>query len=231
MKNIIEMADDEILKLTNEDLELMIKYNKAIEGIKLLTAPIEPKYKEIPKPDVLVYFNEFIGSDKTFINRKDVEAIINILLNSKINYTTYDSKVGYDIYFLKGDIKNTYGEGIFEVRSKNVYSAILWEQVKDTHKENRILKDQYTKDLNEYNSNKNDSEYISQQVYDTYYAVINKYDTFNKYNNMFINEYLPLANNDYDIAMNFICKAYNLNEDQINFIKEHNEFTKEEQIV
>jgi hypothetical protein len=55
MKYIDDYTKEEILNLTDEDIERVIKIGLANAGLKLPKRPEEPNYNEIPEGDVILF--------------------------------------------------------------------------------------------------------------------------------------------------------------------------------
>lgn len=49
-------------------------------------------------------------------------------------------------------------------------------------------------------------------------SIENKYYEYNKYLRIFLEDYLPIANNDEDMAMKFLIKAYTITNEQKEYI-------------
>ena len=86
MKKITELSEKEILDLTIEDVELMIKLKKAEEGIKLLPKPKEPIYFDIKAPDVVVYSCILFGDNLVFEDIEELNKVINVIKNTASKY-------------------------------------------------------------------------------------------------------------------------------------------------
>jgi len=67
MKSIIELTEQEIRNLSYDDVELLIKFRKLEEGIKLVDKPEPPLYHGVPKADHTVYKVNFLGGSLVLI--------------------------------------------------------------------------------------------------------------------------------------------------------------------
>lgn len=227
MKNITELTEQEILALSQEDINLMIKLAKAEAGIKFIKEPTVPNYIKIPDPDVTVWYIQLLGSSAVFTNRSEVEKIYEQLIASKsLMYSTYEGS-DYNLYHIKGTYSDSYSKNFANIETKKVYSLALWNTIKDNADTNKKLKTEYEKDLREYNDNQSSAKDIINNINSKIYEVVKKYNTLNNYVDIFINEYIPLADDIFETAMKFMNKAYTLNEDEIKYITDYYNSPKE----
>ena len=61
MKKLNEMTELEILALTDDQIEKIVKYRKAEEGVVLMEKPIEPSYEEEPNKDITLYTSSWLS--------------------------------------------------------------------------------------------------------------------------------------------------------------------------
>jgi hypothetical protein len=210
MKNISELTDEEILQLTDADLELMVKFQMAKEGYKILPQPEAPIYEELPKPNITGYKVrgcEFIFTDINIANHISSE-LINVAdyaFEYKYRPSNYD----------KALIKKVPDLG--SISSELYYDLEAFDLIENKAKLNKKIKDNYESELNDYNEAYEQSSQIRDEIWNKYYEVINKYQDFKKLKNLY-NEYLLLSNSDKKIAMSFLKKAYNVSDEAETFI-------------
>lgn len=222
MKKINELTEQEIRNLSCDDIELLIKFRKAEEGVKFITKPEKPEYFEIPGKDLTVYQAKFLGNSLSFNDIEDMNKLITLIKNSKGSF-----KIDYGVdstYYANPKLYPYSGEWD-EITSQSVYSYKLYQEVKNLILQNKSLEDKYKKELKEYQTSFDDSEWIEKEIRDKVYEVQNKYEQLETYYRLFKNEYLPLADNDTSIAIKFMNKAYSLNDEQKEYI--FNEYDKE----
>jgi len=215
MKTIDQLTEQEIRDLNYDDIELLIKYRKAEEGVKFITKPEKPEYFEIPGKDLTVYQAKFLGNSLSFNDIEDMNKLITLIKNSKGSF-----KIDYGVdstYYANPKLYPYSGEWD-EITSQSVYSYKLYQEVKDLISQNKSLEDKYKKELKEYQASFDDSEWIEKEIKDKVYEVQNKYEQLENFCWIFRNDYLPLANNDEKMAMAFINKAYSLSFEQQEYI-------------
>ena len=61
MKKLNEMTELEILALTDDQIEKIVKYRKAEEGVVLMEKPIEPFYEEVRNKDITLYTRSWLS--------------------------------------------------------------------------------------------------------------------------------------------------------------------------
>lgn len=217
MKNITELSEQEILKLTNEELELMVKLAMAQQGYKIIPMPEMPVYEPIPQPNITGYSVkgcDFIFTD--IAEAQKVSALIKEILPAahKSNYhsSNYDYKVltkndGQDYTFKNGG----------EITSNEYFSREVFNTIDSAILSNKNAKSEYENLLKEYNESYNASAEIRDSIYAEYNRVTSKYNNFNRLKNHYA-EYLLLSGGDKIIAMNFLKKAYEVDEEAELFI-------------
>lgn len=213
MKQITEMTEQEILSLTDEQLENLIKYGMAEEGIKILDRPKEPKYFEVPAGDVIAY--KVGGFDKLFIDQKDAQSASEFILSLKKNLREDSYGKHYSLKFLTSD---NYGfENIGNVQPLKFYSRELIEKIEGNYSTNESLKKAYEKSLKEYNENYESAEFIREEIYDRFREVQDKYRNMEHLLNTYTG-YLNIAEGNSEIAMNFLKKAYTVDAEAESYI-------------
>lgn len=82
MKNINEMTEQEILALTEEDVQKMIKLRMMEEGIKIMDRPRVPELFEVEPADLEI-FTIPILSGFAFTNMEEANAVAKALIKAK----------------------------------------------------------------------------------------------------------------------------------------------------
>ena len=126
MKTINELSEVEILALTSEEIEGMIKYKMAEEGVKLLKKPEEPDYHKIPDPDKTVFVCPLFGDSLVFENMDEANSVIDVLRGcmSK-NRIANDWQVNSNLYFIKPNIIESYLGDWDAISTKRAYTYEL----------------------------------------------------------------------------------------------------------
>lgn len=224
MKKITELTELEILALTNEEVQLIIKLRKAEEGVILLQKPTVPDYFPIKEPDMTVYACPLFRESLTFENIEEMNRVIALIRASDSKFCLgYDyNKTSADAKFASKDIKGDYSSEKWDnVTSKRVYSLGLYAEVCDFIAQNKVMKDAYELAYKEYESVINDSMWIEDEVNDAVNAIRAKYDRLNYLCYMFKTEYLPLSSDSESVAMKFMDKAYHLTDEQSAYVLEN----------
>lgn len=222
MKKITELTEQEIKSLTDSDVELMIKLKKAEEGIKLVPRPKQPSYFDISEPDKTVYVCDLFGDDLCFENMDELTKLINLISNSETKCSvTYDyNKAGSEYSYITSKMKTrTYSYKEWSnTSSKRVYSIEKYNSIVDMIAQNKKMKEQYEKELKEYEAIINDAKWIEDEINGKVLEVKEKYWKLENYCRKFKQDYLPLASDNEEIAMKFMDKAYSLTDEQKEYI-------------
>ena len=204
MKTIQEMTDSEILKLTGDELENLIKITYADNGIKLLSVPEKPALLELPKPTL-----KFFKVGGYYFKDSEVASQIASLMQDGYN-DSYESS-----YKMKYPRKLS--EGYFCIVPEMLYEESVCHEWSKKLLEQKQLEEIYEKQKKDYDSNYNAGSNIRQEIHDTYYAIVEKYRNLNQLRNEY-KAYLELAGQDKDIAIKFLRKAYVINEFELQYI-------------
>ena len=222
MKKINEFTEQEILNLSNEEIEKMIKFRMAEEGIKFLEYPQKPIYNEVQKPTTKAYYCHLLGQKLSFTNMEELQGLIEYLSKCKTICSidsNYDFPEGYK-YFMKSKLGNaSYSSDAPDTISPiTVYTHKEYSDIKDKLNENSKNKKEFESKLKEYDDAINDAKWVRDEIMDRINEVVSKYDKLNTFIYRFNNEYLPLADNNEEIAMNFLNKAYLLTKEQQEYV-------------
>lgn len=214
MKKINELTEQEILALTEEQINTMIRFEAAEQGIKLLTFPTTPIYKEVPTPSKKAYYLGYFNSI-AFLDIAIAGQIQEIIKSSESFGLSYPNG-NYDLQYI--DRGKTSG---LDIKTVEVYEKSEIDSILVDTKENKKLKEDYEERVSEYRENQKKIDEISKEIYDVVYSIRDKYETLSRYCGLYKNDYLTLANNNKDIAMNFLVKAYALTEEQQKYVAEN----------
>jgi hypothetical protein len=214
MTPITEMTEQEILALTTADLDRLVQLRMAEEGIKLLQAPTEPTYADVPAPDVTVYD---VGClDSVVDDRETALTIAEVIGQGKTHLRSLSYGRDYKTQYLgSGAESAAYQAG--EFKAKKVYSWSLWQSVSKTIEDNAKLKETYEKGLKEYRDATNEAAWVREEIYGRFDDVCAKYAKLERLRDTFA-EYLKLADGDQETALKFMDKAYSLTEDEKEYV-------------
>jgi hypothetical protein len=215
MKNIEKMTDLEILSLTDDDVENLVKVAKMEAGVKLMEKPIEPKYEEVPNKDMKFYgISEM--SNICFKSLEEAQKLSEEITNL-LKTALYK---GYNDYPKNQKSCPSYHRDYFNptVKVYSYFSPEVAEVGETINKRNSVLRKKYEEE---------EAEYIkySAEVKEVVESVWNKVsDTRSKYSRLRnlrdkLTEYKNLAENEKD-AITFFLKAYSVTDEELVLIKE-----------
>lgn len=224
MKKIQELTEQEVLALTSEEIEIMIKLRKAEEGIKFVKKPELPKYHVIPEPDKTVFMCDLFGNELCTESMSEFDTIISAIIKAdtkcKIDYDY--NKAGSEYMFINPVLKRQYGSSDWDtITTKKVYSQELYNSIVEKIFYNKKMKENYEKENKEYINSLNESKDIESEIREYYYEIVRKYERLGDFCKMMKFDYMPLADQDEEVALRFLNKAYNLNEDQRTYVLEN----------
>lgn len=222
MKNVKELTEQEILALTDGEITLRIKLKKAEEGVKLVPKPQDPSYFEIEEPDKTVYSCDMFGDDLCFENIEELTKLIQVVSGSDTKCSvTYDyNKAGSEYTYISSKLKTRgYSSRDWSsTSSKRVYSIERYNALVDMIASNKKMKEQYEKELKEYEAIISEAKWIEDEINGRVREVRDKYWKLNEYCRKFRFDYLPIADGNKDVAMKFMDKAYSLTSEQQEYI-------------
>ena len=152
MKGFTEMTDQEILALTEEDVQKLIKLRMMEEGIKIMDKPKIPELFEIEPADIQ-YFSIPLLDGFAFTDINEATKVAEILKSAKsLRKVDYDwNKLGSDYKFLKKSEKYKFnGNSDFDIISGWAYSDELYAKISNFAAQNKVMKEQAAKDQKEY---------------------------------------------------------------------------------
>jgi len=221
MKKINEMTEQEILALTEEDVHKMIKLRMMEEGIKIIDKPKVPELFEIEPADTQ-YFSIPLLEGFAFTDMEEAVKVADVLKSAKsLRKVDYDwNKLGSDYRFLKKSERYKFnGATDFDIISGWAYSNELYAKIFDFAAQNESMKKQAEKDKNEYESILSASQELVSDIRERVSKVRNKYERLERLSFKFATDYYPLSDNNEDMAMKFMEKAYSLNDEEQAFIR------------
>ncbi len=216
LKKIENYTNEELLLLTDQEVDLIIKLHLADAGIKFPVKPEEPTYFAVPEADTTVY--RVTGADVLFSDKAVAEEVAKVMREhiSSLYITEYFNG-DYEHQTLKS-AQNSYNfnEGIQVVVVRH-YSKELLKEISDNLAQNKQLKKDYEAARAEYDSAYKDGSEIMEEVRS---VVRNAKEAQREKQRLLehYKEYLELAANNKDIAWNFMKKAYSVSQDQEDYI-------------
>lgn len=215
MKGWKTLSEEELSNLTDEEIQQIENIICAEKGIEFTVKKPEQTVVELPKKDITVYEINGIGiSGLKLTSLQETEALVNLLSTFKtIGVSTYKS--GVECYE-KGTAKDYNGKHMdISIQSELMVS----EDSLETYIQNKKKAEEQQHSIDRYNTiQKQIQEAVKEfrQAYDNACEVIYNRQ---RYTSLFYDTYLPLAEGNEEIAMNFLKKAYNISRDDESYIK------------
>ena len=202
MKKINEMTEQEILALSEQDVQNMIKFRMMEEGIKVIDKPKKPELFEIEPADQKVY-------------------VIPVL--DGYAFTDFaEAQLGSNFKYLEKKDRYTYNnEGDFSISEISVYSSKLYANIVDFAAQNKAMQKQVEKDMAEYDNAYAAASDITLEIRNRISEVREKQERLGRLTHSFANDYYPLSGNNEEMAMKFMSKAFTLTGDEEKYILEH----------
>nr|DAY10120.1 MAG TPA: hypothetical protein [Caudoviricetes sp.] len=223
MKKINEMTEQEILALSEVDVQNMIKFRMMEEGIKIVDKPKQPELFEIEPADQKVYKIPFLDG-YAFTELAEAQEVSEVLRKAKsLRRVEYDwSKLGGEYKYLVQKGKYSYGSNDdFSINADYVYSNELYSQIVGLASQNRAMKDQVAKDLKAYEDAYNSASEIVLEIQERVNEVKEKNARLKRFTSKFAVDYFPLSDNNESVAIKFMSKAYSLTDEEQKYILEH----------
>lgn len=215
------MTEQEIIALSDEDVQKMIKLRMMEEGIKLLDKPKVPELFEIEPADIQ-YFSIPLLEGFAFTNLEEATKVAETLKNAKsLRKVDYDwNKLGSEYKYLEKSERYKFnGNSDFDILSGWAYSNELYAKISSFAAQNKVMKEQAEKDLKEYEKQLSESAELIQEITGRVREIRNKCDRLETLSRKFATDYYPLSDNDEDMAMKFMARAYTLNDEEQLFVR------------
>lgn len=223
MKKINEMTEQEILALSEQDIQNMIKFRMMEEGIKIIDKPKKPELFEIEPADKKVYIIPILN-DYAFTDFAEAQKVSEALQNAKsFKKIEYDwNKLGSDYRYLEKKDRYSYSyPNDFGVNEIYVYSNELYANIVDFAAQNKVMTKQVEADMKAYNDAYAAASEITLEIRDKVSEVREKVARLERLTQKFADDYYPLSDNNEDMAIKFMEKAYSLTEDEKKYILEN----------
>lgn len=219
MKGFTEMTDQEILALTEEDVQKLIKLRMMEEGIKIMDKPKIPELFEIEPADIQ-YFSIPLLDGFAFTDINEATKVAEILKSAKsLRKVDYDwNKLGSDYKFLKRVRNTSLGNSDFDIISGWAYSDELYAKISNFAAQNKVMKEQAAKDQKEYDEKMQEASGIISEISGWVKEVKVKYERLNRLTYKFATDYYPLSDHNEDMAMKFMAKAYSFTDKEKEYI-------------
>ncbi len=220
------MSEKEIFNLTDEQVDKIVKFRKAQEGLKLLQKPEEPEYEETMKKDTVFYKVNLLGN-LLFKTVEQATAIVSAL-KGKFDGAYFNSYGSDYPKLLSKSDSYTSREADLSISEEAHYSPAVAEAAQSIEKRNREAREKYDELNSEYEKYTEDIQWIIDEVWEKVFEVRRKYEKLARLQTDY-SEYLVLANSDAKIATAFLTKANALSEEEIAIIKGEQIFKDQEE--
>lgn len=226
MKRINELSEREILGLSDEDVKNLVKLELAYGGVKLVDKPIEP-YKPKVEDDIKVY--GIIGVDGLFFKDKtDAQYLSMVIKKGKMMRTSRDWNLDA-IYIDEIKVNKDSNFESYDVVERFLPLKESVDKLSDRLKSYQEKHKEYVRLMDEYDKCKNEAVEISNNVHDIVNETRRKYERMKRLRKIYKNEYLPLAGGNDDLAMSFFEKAYDPDEETLDYILADDDLTDGEE--
>lgn len=196
--NINEMSEQEVLSLTNDQIDWLIRYACAEEGIRHLPEPVKPETFK-PEYDAEVY--EVNGM--YFATVEAAEEIKQVL-----NDVSHEMRKLYYDWRNSSSYKYVSEESFtFSVEKVKCFTPARYEKISGEIQRLEAEKRKYEALLKEYKQEQEKASCVKQSIYDVIESHRTKAYIREKSCNDY-REYLKLANGNVETARRFFEKAY-----------------------
>ena len=220
MKKYNELTTEEMANLTDEQIEQYEKLICAQEGIKMLDSPVEPTSNVDETKNLEIFKVNGFGGYLYFGSMDEANTVMNLLKSlSTIGTTRYlaDRK-----YFELGPEKDYNNRPVdISISSEMVYTRERAVAIEDSLKDYREAKKKYDKDSREYDEANEAKEAAVKEFRSLYEEACHIMHYRNTLTRIFYRDYLPIAEGNEQIAMDFLKKAYTVNEGDEAYVKSH----------
>ena len=230
MKDFEKLTDQEVLNLTEVQISTYKRLRLAENGVKFIPEPKEPEKLE-EKPEKTVYRIEginigfgYTGGNVVFESLEEAQKVADALQNCmSIGSKQSNSKIGYSNYYFEPGLDRDYNGSIkpLTVVTEKIFSKEHFMEISTNLQTYNKLYEQYKKDSEEYQKMLTRATEltadITQRILDIKVAQQRKESLLAKMKD----DYLPLADGNKAIALNFMKKAYDISEDEEKYILEN----------
>ena len=206
MNEFSDLTDEQVFKLTTEQVDFYVNLECAKEGVLLLPdeRPIEPRLEKPPFDAVAFQVGDFYVS-----TADEATKILDALKSVRIIRLDYESATGYDSKVVKRLDSFTP-----EIKQIACYSQETFAEIKKQLTEYILAKNTYDRSVREYNDIVTKRDKVAEWIWNRAEEVREKHTSQEKLLNEY-KRYLVLSNNDSEIALNFLQNAYKLEDNQL----------------
>lgn len=217
-KRVEDMNDEELLALTEEDIERMVKLLMAEEGIPIYPEPKKPAYEKVEEPDG-EYFTFRLFPDIAFPTAEGIRDVIKLMqeLGCERREKDYSDPVGrHEPRILKARYGN---EDEFDIVSERLYGLETYKRSKAIIKENKRREKEYEDEFKKFKESRGIAQSFRDGIWKPIREARRRERQCEQADIQFV-EYLNLANGDPVQAWIFYEKAYKPSEYVECFLRE-----------
>ncbi len=226
MKDFSKLTNEEVYNLTPSDIDMYKKLALAQEGVRFPVEPKKPENENV-EPDIMVYTIDGI-SDKwgglCFESIEDARDFVVLIKKAKgICCKTNNGSFSYSTNYLqKGLPLDWQGkEPSLNISSELIFSKEKFESAKNSIKEYNKAMESYNQAFEKYKKSLAEANDVTNFIDERVEAVVEDFNRKIRLTRLFVYDYLPVAENNESIAMNFLEKAYSVSDDDKKYILEH----------
>ncbi len=219
MKNFFELSDLEIYNLSPEQIETYKKIALAEAGIKFPVEPVKPVLEPEPAPNMVVYTIACATFRLAFARKCDAEDVLEAL-NSCSTAGLLD---GYGVPCFKPGYGKTFDgqKNMLAVEPIEAYSEDAYKAYREIRNRNTDSERVFDEACKEYSKRLDEASKVLDPIDARLLEARHTIGHRIMLTNMFAFEYLPIAENDTEIAMRFLKKAYTVKDEDEAYIREH----------
>ena len=224
MKDFNKLTNEEVYNLTEADINLYKKLALAENGVKFPVCPECPNSEKID-PDLTIFTIDGI-TDRwhglCFRKVEDARTFVDLLLKSASGICYKSSTYGQDCY-LKEGLPATFDgkQPSLNICSEKIYSEEVYSRAKKGIEKFNAEKNAYDKAFAEYEKELYKANEVTAFIDEKVTFVNEDYNRKIHLTRLFVNDYLPIAENNEEMAMKFLKKAYDVSEDDEKYILSH----------
>lgn len=226
MKDFKELTNQEVYDLTSEQIEFYKKLVLAENGVKFPIEPIKPELEE-EKGDITVYTLDGLSekwNGLCFESMDDAISFADFVRNAKgIGFKSNNSNIDYSTFFFEHGLpKDWQGKDLtLMVCAETIFSKEKFDEVANSVKAYKKAMEKYKSDRDTYNKTCERAKVLTSFIDERVFEVREDINNKKKLTYLFVNEYLPLAEGNDEIAIKFLEKAYSVSDDDKKYILEH----------
>lgn len=222
MKDWNKLTVEELAALTDAEVETHKKLLYAQNGIEFPEEPKEIDDTNIPC-DMTVYFVQNLGSSWNgicFSSLEEAKHVADVVRECKtVGHISH--KNGGNIFEPGTETEWNGNHKDFSITTEEAYSKKRFSEVQETLATYAKLREQYGKDKKDYERIYSKAIEVTEEFIERLNDARETIKKRNRLAEKYWLDYMPLADNNRDIAMNFLKKAYTVSDEDEAYVKNH----------